>query len=159
MNLTITIDKNSVQKSLETFFIGLVHRTYSWLSTDGEVLGYIIGVYHVLCATSIPILAIISHTIYPSVWLKLYVFINLLCVFSQHIFLNICILIPLEEKLTKQKTIFYPVIKTFLDPLNITLQQFLTYLVIAEGFTTLCFGLELLSNVSSFVFNHYGIDI
>lgn len=159
MEISVQINKKHLIEVLELFFTNSVRYFYSWLSNDGEVLGYIVGVYHVLCAISIPILAVVSHTIYPSTWLKIYVFLSLLCVFVQHIFLNICILIPIEEKLTRQKTIFYPVLQSLLQPFNISIQQFITYIVIAEGFTTLCFGLELLSIISRFVFNHYGIDI
>jgi len=159
MEIKVQINKQELIGILERFFTSSVRYVYSWLSADGEVLGYIVGVYHVLCATSIPILALVSHTIYPNFWLKLYVFLTLLCVFAQHIFLNICILIPLEEKLTRQKTIFYPLLESFLTPFNISTQQFITYIVIAEGFTTLCFGLELLADVSRFVFKHYGIEI
>ena len=132
---------------------------YSWLSTDGEVLGNIIGVYHVLLALSIPILAFVSHTVYPNIWLKLYVFCNLFLVFIQHIILNICILIPVEESLTNQKTMFYQILEQVLLPFKVTIPHFISYIVVAEGFTTLCFGLELVSEVSRFVYAYYGIEI
>lgn len=157
MEISVQINKQELVDFLEQIFTKTVRYVYSWLTTDGEVLGYIIGVYHVLCATSIPILAVISHTFYPSVWLKMYVFVILLCVFIQHVFLNICILIPIEEKMTGQQSIFYPVLESFLHPFAISTKEFITYIVIAEGFTTLCFGLELVSYFSRFVFNSYGI--
>ena len=132
---------------------------YAWLSNDGEVLGYIVGVYHVLMAISLPILAFISHTIYPNYWLKLYVFLSLFFVFIQHILLNVCVLIPIEEKLTNRKTIFYPLIEQFLLPFHISIPQFITYIVIAEGFTTLCFGLELVSELSEYIYSVFNIQL
>lgn len=159
MILTIDLNKEKLQETLETFFTSFVRYIYSWLSTDGEVIGYIIGIYHMLIAVCIPLLVFISHTIYPNIWLKLYTFLCLFLIFAQHLIFNVCLMIPMEERLTKQKTIFYPLIETVLDPLKITVQQFITYIVIAEGFTTLCFGLELLSEFSRFVYKCYGIDI
>ena len=159
MILTITLDKSDIQERIEIFFTELLRYVYGWLSTDGEVIGTIVGVYHVLLAVSVPILAFISHTIYPCIWLKLYVFCNLCAVFLQHVCFNICIMIPMEERLTNRKTMFYPVLERLLKPFNITVTEFVTYIVIAEGFTTLCFGLELLSHVSRFVYTYYGIDI
>lgn len=138
--------------------IKTVSYAYSWLTTDGEVLGYIIGVYHVISAFAAPILIVISHTVYPSVWLKLYVFMNLFFVFIQHIILNICVLIPVEEKLTKQKTMFYPMLEKLLEPFHISIPNFITYIVIAEGIAISCFGLEILSIISRFAYKQYGID-
>jgi hypothetical protein len=65
----------------------------------------------------------------------------------------------MEERLTKQQTIFYPLIEKFLEPLGISINQFVTYLVISEGVAVGCFGLEILSHVSGFVYTYYGIDI
>jgi len=159
MILTINLDKKHIQESLELFFTKLLYYIYSWLSNDGEVIGYIIGVFHMLIATSIPIIIFISHTIYPNFWLKLFNFICLFFIFMQHIIFNVCLLIPMEERLTKQQTIFYPLIEKFLEPLGISINQFVTYLVISEGVAVGCFGLEILSHVSGFVYTYYGIDI
>ena len=158
MEISISVNKQEIIQILESFFIKTLKYVYAWLSTDGEVLGYIVGVYHVLMAISLPILAFISHTIYPSSWLKLYVFLSLFFVFIQHVLLNVCVLIPIEEKLTNQKTIFYPLIEQFLSPFNISISQFITYIVIAEGFTTLCFGLELLSYLSVYSYSLFNIQ-
>lgn len=157
MIITIDIDKKILQENLELFFIKIFNNFYSWMTTDGEIIGYIVGVYHVLLALSVPILAFVSHTIYPCIWLKLYVFCNLFLVFFQHIFLNVCIMIPMEERLTKHNTIFYPIFETFLSSIKITISDFIRYIIIAEGFTTLCFGLELFSELSKFIYSFYEI--
>jgi hypothetical protein len=159
MILTIDFNKEKLQDSIETFFTELVRYLYAWLSTDGEVIGTIIGVYHLLIAVSIPIIIVISHTIYPSFWLKLYNFLCLFFIFMQHLIFNACLLIPMEEKLTKKATIFYPMIEQLLEPTGITLPQFITYIVISEGIAVGCFGLEIVSHVSRFVYTYYGIDI
>lgn len=159
MILTIDFNKEKLQESLETFFTAVVHYLYAWLSTDGEVIGTIIGVYHLLIAVSIPIIMFVSHTIYPNFWLKLYNFLCLFFIFMQHLIFNACLLIPMEEKLTKKTTIFYPMIEELLNPSGITIPQFITYLVLAEGIAVGCFGLEIVSYISRFVYNYYGIDI
>jgi hypothetical protein len=159
MILTIDFNKKNLQESLESFFTALVRYLYAWLSTDGEVIGTIIGVYHLLIAVSIPIIMFISHTIYPNFWLKLYNFLCLFFIFMQHLIFNACLLIPMEEKLTKKTTIFYPLIQQLLKPTGITMPQFVTYIVLAEGIAVGCFGLEIISHISRFVYMHYGIDI
>ncbi len=159
MILTINLDKKYIQDSLELFLTKLLCYIYSWLSTDGEVIGYIIGVFHMLIATSILVIIFLSHTIYPNFWLKLINFICLLFIFMQHIIFNVCLLIPMEERLTKQQTIFYPLLEKMLEPVGISIHQFVTYLVISEGTAVICFGLELLSHISRFVYMYYGIDI
>ena len=83
---------------------------------------------------------------------------NLFFVFIQHIILNICVLIPVEEKLTKQKTMFYPMLEKLLEPFHISIPNFITYIVIAEGIAISCFGLEILSIISRFAYKQYGID-
>jgi hypothetical protein len=159
MILTINLNKEKLQESLEAFFTRLVRYLYAWLSTDGEVIGTIIGVYHLLIAISIPIIMIVSHTIYPNFWLKLYTFLCLFVIFIQHLLFNACLLIPMEEKLTNKATIFYPMIEQLLEPTGITLTQFITYIVISEGIAVGCFFLELVSIISRFVYTYYGIDI
>jgi hypothetical protein len=159
MILTLHLDKQHIQESLELFFTQLICYVYSWLSNDGEVIGYIIGVFHILIAASVSLILFISHTVYPNFWLKLFNFICLFFIFMQHVIFNICLLIPMEERLTKQQTIFYPLLEKVLGPTGINVNQFITYLVISEGTAVVCFGLELLSHVSRFVYNYYGIDI
>ena len=155
MILTIKVDKEKLQELIEVF----VRYLYAWLSTDGEVIGTIIGIYHLLIAVSILIIMIVSHTIYPNFWLKLYNFLCMFIIFIQHIVFNVCLLIPVEEKLTKKTTIFYPLIEQLLKPTSITIPQFITYIVLAEGIAVCCFGLELCSIISRFVYTYYGIDI
>jgi hypothetical protein len=151
MKFVIDINKEKLRKSIEDFLIGLVRYTYSWLSNDGEILGYIIGVYHILIAFCILIMIFVTHTIYPNVWLKLYILICLGIIFAQHVFFEVCLLIPIEENLTKQKTIFYPFLEKCLKPFHITVEQFILYLVISEGTAIACFSLELLSEFCKFL--------
>ena len=152
MHLVIDINKEKLRKSIEDFLISSVRYTYSWLSNDGEILGYIIGVYHILIAFCILIMILVTHTIYPNVWLKLYILICLSIIFIQHIFFEVCLLIPIEENLTKQKTIFYPFLEKCLRPIGITVEQFVLYLVISEGTAIACFSLELISELSKFLY-------
>jgi hypothetical protein len=73
-------------------------------------------------------------------------------IFVQHIFFEVCLLIPIEENLTKQKTIFYPFLESCLRPIGITVEQFVLYLVISEGTAIACFSLEILSEFSKFLY-------
>lgn len=152
MKFVIDIDKEKISNSIQTFLISSVQYTYSWLSNDGEIMGYIIGVYHIIIAFTILIMILVTHTIYPNVWLKLYILVCLSIIFIQHIFFEVCLLIPIEENLTKQKTIFYPFLERCLKPFSITVEQFILYLVISEGTAIACFSLELLSEFSKFLY-------
>jgi len=144
-----------VEKS-ERYLRELVTFLYSWLSTDGEVLGYILGVWHSVVCVTIFVTIVISHTIYPVLWLQVLSFACLFLIWLQHIFLKVCIVFIAERKLTNKEPPFYEIIRNIfhIDP-----EQFTLHFVIAESMAVGCFVLELLAKLSVFLYEYYEIEI
>jgi len=111
---------------------------YSWLTNEGEPLGYILGVFHVMIVIAIVNLVIISHTIYRSIWLKILAFFSVFAIWIQHVTLKVCILTVAEKKLTQNESPYFTI---FNDILGFDGEIFSNYLVIFE-FGILC-GLSL----------------
>jgi hypothetical protein len=144
-----------VEKS-ERYLRTLVTFLYSWLSTDGEVLGYILGVWHFVVCVTIFVTIIVSHTVYPVWWLQVFSFVCLLLIWLQHVFLQVCIVFIAERKLTNKEPPFYEIIRNIfhIDP-----EQFTLHFVIAESIAVGCFGLELMAKLSVFLYEYYEIEI
>jgi hypothetical protein len=144
-----------VEKS-ERYLRELVTFLYSWLTTDGEVLGYILGVWHFVVCITIFVTIIISHTVYPVLWLQVLSFIFLLLIWLQHVFLQVCIVFIAERNLTKKEPPFYEIVRNLfhIEPLQFTL-----HFVVAETIAVGCFSLELIANLSVFLYEYYGVDI
>jgi hypothetical protein len=122
---------------------------YSWFSTKGEILGYILAVFHFIISAGLITLIVVSHTIYPSVWLKLFVFICLFLIWLQHVVLDICIVTVWESQLTTGGiTPFHRIVKDVFSMFNLTLDDYDTYLIITETIAVGCFALELISHLS-----------
>jgi hypothetical protein len=81
--------------NIESFFRFI----YSWIATTDEVLGRIVYVVHILVATTIAVLVVVSHTIYPVFWFQFMIFCIVLAVWLQHIFLQNCFATMIENKL------------------------------------------------------------
>lgn len=148
MKLTLEINSGYIlQKvtSLITIFL-------SWFLVKGEILGYILAVFHFIISAGLVTLLVISHTIYPSVWLKLFVFVCLFLIWLQHIALDICIVSVWEKQLTTGGiTPFHRIVQDVLSMFNLTLADYDTYLIITEGVAVGCFGLELISHLSEYL--------
>lgn len=132
---------------------------YSWLSTDGEVLGYILGVIHVMLVISLAFGGIYCHTIFPNIWFKLFVFAWMFATWFQHVFLRVCILTLAEEQFAKyapSNTLILYVIKKVL---NIDIPDILTIFVLCETIVVSCFGLELISHLSVYIYSLYDIQL
>ena len=144
-----------VEKS-ERYLRTVVTFLYSWLSTDGEVLGYILGVWHSVVCVTIFVTIVISHTIYPVLWLQVLSFACLFLIWLQHIFLKVCIVFIAERKLTNKEPPFYEIIRNIfhIDP-----EKFTLHFVIAESIAVGCFGMELLAKLSVFLYEYYEIEI
>lgn len=142
-----------IEKS-ERYLRELVTFLYSWLTTDGEVLGYVLGVWHFMGSMTIFACGILSHTIYPVVWFQVLVFAFLVVIWLQHIFLHVCVFFIAERKLTNKEPPFYEIIRNLfhIDP-----EQFTLHFVIAETIAVGCFGLELLGKLSLFLYEYYGV--
>jgi hypothetical protein len=144
-----------IEKS-ERYLRELVTFLYSWLSTDGEVLGYILGVCHFVISATISVMVLVSHTLYPILWFQILVFVLLFIIWIQHVFFKVCISIVAEQKLTNNEPPFFQIIR---DILHIQPTEFVNYFLVAETVWVGCFGLELLSKLSVFLYEYYDIEI
>jgi hypothetical protein len=146
---------DTVEKA-ERYVRELVTFLYSWLTTDGEVLGYILGVSHFVISSTISVMVVVSHTLYPVVWFQVLVFVLLFIIWIQHVFLKVCISIVAEQKLTKKEPPFFQIIR---DILHIQPTEFVNYFLVAETTWVGCFGLELVAKLSVFLYDYYAIQI
>ena len=143
-------------EKLERYTRNIIRFLYGWLTTDGEVLGYILGVVHFVISMTIIAMVIISHTLYPSFIFQVCVFMCLFIIWLQHVVLKVCISIVAEKNFTNHEPPFYKIIR---DILGINPSDFTTYFVIAETMAVGCFGLEILGRLSVFIHEFYGILI
>ena len=156
MKLTLEINSGYIFQKL-TRFIAIF---LSWFLVKGEILGYILAVFHFIISAGLVTLLVISHTIYPSVWLKLFVFVCLLLIWLQHIALDICIVSVWEKQLTTGGiTPFHRIVQDILSMFNLTLADYDTYLIITEGVAVGCFGLELISHLCSYIIENKALSI
>jgi hypothetical protein len=127
---------------------------YSWLSTDGEVLGYILGVCHFVISVTISVMVLVAHTLYPVLWFQILVFVLLLVIWIQHVFFKVCISIVAEQKLTNNEPPFFQIIR---DILHIQPTEFINYFLVAETVWVGCFSLELLAKLSVYLYDYYDL--
>jgi len=146
---------DAVEKA-EKYLRELVTFLYSWLSTDGEVLGYILGVCHFVISMTISVMVLAAHTVYPVLWFQILVFGLLLIIWMQHVFFKVCISIVAEQKLTNNEPPFFQIIR---DILHIQPTEFVNYFLVAETVWVGCFSLELLSKLSVFLYEYYDVKL
>jgi hypothetical protein len=151
MRLIIDFNKEYVIEKVKTWIITLITFVYGWFTHEGEVLGYILGVFHITISITIGIFIILSHTIYPEFYLQLGVFLCLLVIWIQHLIFNICIVIVAEQGLTKNESPYTEFVKTFLDYLKIDINQFPIYFMITETIAVFLLGLEIISRCSFYL--------
>ena len=156
MKLVVEFNSGNLLKKI--FFTG--YTFYSWFFTKGEILGYILAVFHFVISAGLVTLIIISHTIYPSVWLKLFIFVCLFLIWLQHVVLDICIVTVWEKQLTTGEiTPFHRIVKDILSIFNLTLADYDSYLIITESVAVGCFGLELISHLSEYLMKNKALNI
>ena len=146
----------SIVEKLEGYMRRLVTFLYSWLSTDGEVLGYILGIWHFVISLTISFMVLVAHTIYPVLWFQIIVFCFLFIIWIQHVFLKVCISIVAEQKLTNCEPPFFQIIRNIL---HINPADFVNYFLVAETVWVGCFGLEIVSKLSVFIYEYYEITL
>ena len=132
----------------------LITFMYSWLTHEGEPLGYILGVFHTIVSTGMVVLVIISHTLYPSLWLKIITFFLLVIIWLQHITLKVCIFTVAEKKLTQNEA---PYFKIFNDILGFDGELLVDYLVVFETGILCGFSLEFLNLIFQKMYLYNGI--
>jgi hypothetical protein len=133
--------------------------SYTWLTTDGEVLGYILAVLHFMISGMFYMLILISHTIYPSFGLQILVFVCVFIIWIQHVFLQVCISTIAEERFTNMfapsVTFFNAILSLF--GLKFSFHEYGTYFMIAETVTVGFLGLELVSRYASRLYKLNGM--
>lgn len=77
----------------------LLRWTYTWLSDRDEILGKILYSIHLFTLLVIIVMILVSHIIYPIIWLQIGIFIVVLVIWLQHILLKTCVCSSLERKL------------------------------------------------------------
>lgn len=154
------MEKEEIIRILKECMISAVTFMYKWLTTDAEILGYILAILHILVSTTLLLCTCLAHTIYPIWQFKLGCYICMVLVWLQHIFLNVCIFTVAELSLTK-----------LIPPSNIYLSYFyskllgtslsdaMTRLVTGETIAVSCFTLELLSILINHIYTLYDIQL
>jgi hypothetical protein len=155
MKIVIDIDKQYIIDKLQTGLVNLVFLIYSWFIHEGEILGYILAVFHILISITVFMFIIICHTIYPDFWLQVIVFTCLFFIWLQHVTLNVCVVILAEKVLTKNVSPFVEVMKNLLHSYNISLEQFGIYFMITETVGVFAFALELVSRISVYAQRYF----
>jgi hypothetical protein len=154
------MEKEQVIQILKEWMISAVTFMYKWLTTDAEILGYILAVLHILITTTIMICAILSHTIYPTWQFKLGTYIFMCGTWLQHIFLNVCIFTVAEVSLTKLIPPSNIYLSYFYSKLlGTTISEAMTRLVSGETIGVLCFTLELVSLLMNHIYTLYDIQL
>jgi len=148
MQIIVDVNREAIIEKMALFLNNTVSFLYQWLTTDGEILGYILGTIHITLSIFIFICIIVSHTIYPVFWLQCVIFICLFLIWIQHIVLKVCVVIVAEMNLTQNRSPYYEIVGEFLHKIfNIKLTDFITYLIVAETVWVGCFGLEIISKI------------
>jgi xanthosine utilization system XapX-like protein len=154
------MEKEELIRLLKEWMISAVTFLYKWLTTDAEILGYILAVLHVLISTTLMISTLIAHTVYPSWQFKLGCYICMILVLLQHIFLNVCIFTVAELSLTRivpPSNIFLSQI--FSTLMGTSLSEAMTRLVMGETVAVSCFTLELISILMNHIYSLYDIQL
>jgi len=159
MRLVLDIDKEKTIEYLETKLRKLISFLYSWITHDGEILGYILGVLHFMISIIIFILLFVSHTIYPTLWLQGSVLFCMFIIWFQHVILKVCISIVAEEKLTNGQAPFFGIVNDISNLFKIPFDRFIENILIAETISVACFTLAFIGRISVYIHEYYGILI
>jgi len=154
MKVVVDVEYGPIIQKLEQYTRKAVEFLYGWITTDGEILGYILGVIHFVISCTLVIAIAISYTIYPAFWFQCLLFGVLFVIWLQHIFLKACFSIVAERNLTKTVSPFYTLSK---DLIGISSDDLITYFMIAETMGVLCLGIGLVGRCSESVYAMYGI--
>ena len=152
MQIRFDIDKEKIINYLELSIRNLIRFVFKWFTTDGEILGYILGVWHLMVCVTIFICIIISHTVYPFVWFQLGIFICLFIIWLQHIFLQVCVVFITEINLTSKEPPFYTIIR---ELIGFDLKKYSLYFITCETTFIFCLFLELLGKFSLYIRDNY----
>jgi hypothetical protein len=151
MRIIVDLNKEYIIEKLQFFTKCIFSFLYRWITTDGEVVGYILGFMHVFTAILVLVCVIVSHTFYPVFWVQCVVYSWILVIWIQHVVLNVCVITLVEKDFTQKDSPFYLLLDDILKLLNVDVYQVLNYIVVAETVAVACFGLEIVSKISEFL--------
>jgi hypothetical protein len=83
------------------------------------------------------------------------VFICIVIIWLQHVFLKVCISIVAEKELTKMYAPSVPLFEIFLKYFNLTFEDFTSYFLTAETVCVAMFGLEIMSRILLLLYDVY----
>lgn len=142
-------------ESLKNGMIKFIKTVYSWISKDDEFLGHVLASSHFIISATFYLLIVACHVIYPSTYFQLFVFICLVIIWLQHVFLKVCVSIIAEKELTKLHAPSIPLFEIVLKYFHLTFENFTSYFLTAETVCVGMFGLEMLSKLSVYLYKNY----
>jgi hypothetical protein len=154
MKVVVDLEYGPIIQKLEQYTRKGIEFLYGWITTDGEILGYILGVLHFTIVTGLIVAFIVSHTVYPVFWFHCVLYAILVIIWLQHIFLKACFLMVAEKNLTKTVSPFYNLSK---DLIGVSSDDVITYFIIAETTAVVFIGFEIISKIAVHVYAMYGI--
>jgi len=151
MRIVVDVNKEYIIERLHFFTKHVFSFLYQWITTDGEVVGYILGFMHVFTAILVLVSVFVCHTIYPVFWFQCVVYSWILAIWIQHVVLNVCIITLVEKDFTQKDSPFYLILGDILKLFNLDVYQVLNYIVVAETVAVACFALEIVSKICKFL--------
>ena len=142
-------------ESLKNGLIKFIKTIYGWISKDDEFLGHVLASSHFIISATFYLLIIACHIIYPSLYFQIFVFICIVIIWLQHVFLKVCISIVAEKELTKVYAPSIPLFEVFLKYFNLTFENFTNYFLTAETVCVIMFGLEIMSRLGILLYDTY----
>ena len=152
-------DRESIIKILEEALIRIISFLFKWFSNDGEIIGYILSVFHVIIAVAISACIVLSHTLYPITWFQVLTFCITVIIWLQHICLKVCISTVAERNLTKTSAPSDEFLRYIMSCLFESSNDPLNNIVVAETFFIYGLFLELLAKFCSYLYEINGIVI
>jgi hypothetical protein len=146
---TLKMVRKKIQDILE-----IALRTILFWETEDARIGSLLKVGHQYFVSFIVLCYILVHTLVPSYWFMVTVWITVVSIWIQHILLGGCVLTRLEHKLTGEKTtIVDPILDLFQIPITPKSQMGITILFSTISSVFLSFELftRTLLNIRSWI--------
>jgi hypothetical protein len=157
MKVIFEFDKEESIQFLEQKLRSFIRFAYGWLSTDGEVLGYILAVTHFIISAVLYLLIIACHIVYPNTTFQIGVFICIFLVWIHHMLFKVCLSVVAEKEFTSVEAPSLVLFNKILSAIGISFESFTNYFMVAETVCVIMFGLELSSKLTIFLYKNYGI--
>lgn len=142
-------------ESLKNGLIKFIKSVYGWISKDDEFLGHVLASSHFIISATFYLLIVACHIIYPSIYFQLFVFVCVVIIWLQHVFLRVCISVVAEKELTKVYAPSVPLFEIVLKYFDLTFEHFTNYFLTAETVCVMMFGLEIMSRLGILFYESY----